>query len=153
MRIHIVAIGRARSGPEAALFKHYGDRVTQWPISLVEQDLRRRTAPDRVADAEAALLQQSIPEGAYVVALDEHGKQYTSREFTRLISGQQDEGRRDMAFLIGGADGLAKSVCEGADAVMSLGQATWPHLLVRGLLAEQIYRAQQISAGHPYHRD
>ncbi|MFT5182587.1 MAG: 23S rRNA (pseudouridine1915-N3)-methyltransferase, partial [Alphaproteobacteria bacterium] len=75
------------------------------------------------------------------------------REFTGLISGQQDEGRRDIAFVIGGADGLAPSVREGADRVVSLGQATWPHLLVRGLLAEQIYRAQQIHAGHPYHRD
>ncbi|MFT5182614.1 MAG: 23S rRNA (pseudouridine1915-N3)-methyltransferase, partial [Alphaproteobacteria bacterium] len=139
MRIHIVAIGRARAGPEAALFKHYCDRVTQWPITLVEQDLRKHTAPNKVTEAEAALLQQAIPEGAFIVALDEHGKQYTSREFTGLISGQQDEGRRDIAFVIGGADGLAPSVREGADRVLSLGQATWPHLLVRGLLAEQIY--------------
>lgn len=153
MRIHIVAIGRARSGPEAALFKHYADRVTQWPITLVEQDLRRRTAPDRIADAEAALLQQSVPAGALVVALDERGRQHTSREFAQLLRGQQDEGRRDIAFLIGGADGLAASVREGAARVLSLGQATWPHLLVRGLLAEQIYRAQQILSGHPYHRD
>jgi 23S rRNA (pseudouridine1915-N3)-methyltransferase len=153
MRIHIVAIGRARSGPEAALFKHYADRVTQWPITLVELDLRRRTAPDRTAEAESALLQQSIPKGAFVVALDERGRQHTSREFARLLRGQQDEGRRDVTFLIGGADGLAPSVTEGADKVLSLGQATWPHLLVRGLLAEQIYRAQQIIAGHPYHRD
>ena len=153
MRIHIVAIGRARSGPEAALFKHYADRVTQWPITLVEQDLRRRTAPDRIADAEAALLQQSVPAGALVVALDERGRQHTSREFAQLLRGQQDEGRRDIAFLIGGADGLAASVREDAARVLSLGQATWPHLLVRGLLAEQIYRAQQILSGHPYHRD
>lgn len=153
MRIHIVAIGRARTGPESALYKHYCDRVTQWPIALVEQELRKRTAANKTAEAEAALLLQAIPEGAFVVALDEHGKQYTSREFTQLLTGQQDEGRRDIAFLIGGADGLAPSIREGADRVLSLGQATWPHLLVRGLLAEQIYRAQQIHAGHPYHRD
>ncbi len=153
MRIHIVAIGRARSGPEAALFKHFADRVTQWPITLVEQDLRRRTAPDKLAAAEAALLRQAIPDGAFVVAMDERGKQCSSREFAQLLRGQQDEGRRDMAFLIGGADGLAAALREDADQVMSLGQATWPHLLVRGLLAEQIYRAQQIVAGHPYHRD
>ena len=153
MRIHIVAIGRARSGPEAALFKHFADRVAQWPITLVEQDLRRRTAPDKLAAAEAALLRQAIPDGAFVVAMDERGKQYSSREFAQLLRGQQDEGRRDMAFLIGGADGLAAALREDADQVMSLGQATWPHLLVRGLLAEQIYRAQQIVAGHPYHRD
>jgi 23S rRNA (pseudouridine1915-N3)-methyltransferase len=153
MRIHIIAIGRARSGPEAALFKHYDDRVTQWPIILVEQDLRRRTAPDKLAEAEAALLEKSIPDGAFVIAMDERGKQHTSREFAQFLRGQQDEGRRDMAFLIGGADGLAASLREGADRVLSLGQATWPHLLIRGLLAEQIYRAQQIVVGHPYHRD
>lgn len=153
MRIHIVAIGRARVGPEAALYNHYCDRVTQWPITLVEQDLRKRTASNKTAAAEAALLQQALPAGAFVVALDERGKQYTSREFSRLLREQHDEGCRDMAFLIGGADGLAPSVREGADRVLSLGHATWPHLLVRGLLAEQIYRAQQIDAGHPYHRD
>lgn len=153
MRIHIVAIGRARSGPEASLFKHFADRVTQWPITLVEQDLRKRTAPNKVAEAEAALLQQAIPDGAFVIAMDERGKQQTSREFARLLRGQQDEGCRDMAFLIGGADGLAAALREDADKVLSLGQATWPHLLVRGMLAEQIYRAQQINSGHPYHRD
>ena len=153
MRIHIVAIGRARSGPEAALLKHYAERVIQWPVTLVEQELRRRTAPVQTVDAEAALLRQAIPDGAYVVALDERGKQHSSREFARLLRGQHDDGRRDIAFLIGGADGLAPSLREGADQVLSLGQATWPHLLVRGLLAEQIYRAQQIDAGHPYHRD
>ena len=153
MRIHIVAIGRARAGPEAALFQHYAGRVTQWPLTLVEQDLRRQTAPDRVAEAEAALLRQAVPDGAFAVALDERGQQYASRKFADLLRGQQDDGRRDIAFLIGGADGLAKSVRESADKVLSLGQATWPHLLVRGLLAEQIYRAQQILAGHPYHRD
>ena len=153
MRIHIVAIGRARSGPEAALFKHFADRVTQWPITLVEQDLRKRTAPNKVSEAEAVLLQRTIPDGAYVVALDERGKQHTSREFAQFLKRQYDEGIRDVAFLIGGADGLAVSLREGTNQVMSLGQATWPHLLVRGLLAEQIYRAQQIVAGHPYHRD
>ena len=153
MRIHIVAIGRARAGPEAALFKHYADRVTRWPITLIEQDLRRKTAPDKVVDAEATLLRQSIPQSAFVVALDERGKQHTSREFAALLQRQHDDGCQDIAFLIGGADGLAPALREAANTVMSLGQATWPHLLVRGLLAEQIYRAQQIVAGHPYHRD
>jgi 23S rRNA (pseudouridine1915-N3)-methyltransferase len=153
MRIHIVAIGRARAGPEAALFNHYAERVTRWPIDLADQELKRRTAPNKVSDAEAALLRQAVPEGAFVVALDERGKQYASRAFAELLRNQQDDGRRDMAFLIGGADGLAPSLREGADTVMSLGRATWPHLLVRGLLAEQVYRAQQIIAGHPYHRD
>ena len=153
MRIYIVAIGRARAGPEAALFKHYADRVSLWPLTLVEHDLRRPTAPNKIAEAEGALLQQAVPDGAIAVALDERGRQHTSRQFARFLSGLQDEGRQDVAFLIGGADGLAPSVRAGAERALSLGHATWPHLLVRGLLAEQIYRAQQIIAGHPYHRD
>lgn len=153
MRIHIIAIGRARSGPEAALYQHYAERVKQWPISLVEQELKRRAAPGRVADGEAELLRQSIPDGAFVMALDEHGQQHTSREFARLLSDQQDDGCRDIAFLIGGADGLVPSLRTEAHKLVSLGKPTWPHLVVRGLLAEQIYRAQQILAGHPYHRD
>ncbi len=153
MHLHIVAIGRARAGPEAALFDHYAGRVTRWPLTLVEQELRRRTAPGRVADAEAALLEKSIPAGALVVALDERGKQQTSRQFAGFLRRHEDDGRRDVAFLIGGADGLAPALRDAADLTMSLGQATWPHLLARGLLAEQIYRAQQIIAGHPYHRD
>ncbi len=153
MNIHIVAIGRARSGPEAVLYEHYAGRVTRWPVSLIEKDLRGRTAPDHIADAEAELLQQAVPDGAFVVALDERGRQCTSRAFAELLRDQQDDGRRDVAFLIGGADGLAPALRDGADKVLSLGQATWPHLLVRGLLAEQLYRAQQILAGHPYHRE
>lgn len=153
MRIHMVAIGRARAGPEAALFEHFKGRVTLWPIALAEQDLRKRSAPEKLAEAEADLLLQAIPDGAYVVALDERGKQQSSRDFAKLLSDLQDDGRRDVAFLIGGADGLAPPVRERADKVLSLGQATWPHMLVRGLLTEQIYRAQQIIAGHPYHRD
>ncbi len=153
MRIHIASIGRARSGPEAALYKHYADRVTQWPVTLHEQDLRRRVAPDRVMEAEAVLLQQAIPDGAFVVALDERGKQQTSREFASLLRSLQEDARRDVVFLIGGADGLTDELRNGADKVLSLGEATWPHLLVRGLLAEQLYRAQQIVSGHPYHRD
>ncbi len=153
MNILIVAIGRARASPEAALYDHYAGRLTRWPVSLIEKDLRGRTAPDRIADTEAELLQQAIPDGAFVVALDERGRQYTSRAFAELLRDQQDDGRRDVVFLIGGADGLAPALRDGADKVLSLGQATWPHLLVRGLLAEQLYRAQQILAGHPYHRE
>lgn len=153
MNIHIVAIGRARASPEAALYDHYAGRVTRWPISLIEKDLRGRTEHNRLVDAEAELLQQAIPADAFVVALDERGRQYTSRAFADLLRDQQDDGRRDFVFLIGGAEGLAPVLRDRADKVLSLGQATWPHLLVRGLLAEQLYRAQQILFGHPYHRD
>lgn len=153
MNIHILAIGRVRAGPEAALYDHFAGRVTLWPLSLTARDRRSRTAPDKVVEAEAALLRQAIPAGAYVIALDERGRQLTSRAFADLLVREHEQGRRDIAFLIGGADGLAASLRDSADLVLSLGRPTWPHLLVRGLLAEQIYRAQQIAAGHPYHRD
>lgn len=153
MNVHIAAIGRARAGPEAALFDHYAGRIARWPVSLSELELKRRTAPEQIAGAEAALLEKAVPDGALVVALDERGKQQTSRDFAGFLQRQEDEGRRDVAFLIGGADGLASELRARADLLLSMGKATWPHLLVRGLLAEQLYRAQQILAGHPYHRD
>lgn len=153
MRIHIFAIGRARAGPEAALYEHYADRIKRWPVRLVEHEVRGRAAPGRLAEAEAELLAKPIPQGAYMVALDERGTQFTSRGFAEFLRNLEDTGHGDVAFLIGGAEGLAAGLRERADKILSLGQATWPHLLVRGLLAEQIYRAQQIIAGHPYHRD
>lgn len=153
MRIAIVAIGRARGGPEAELYSHYAGRIQAWPVTLVERELRRKAPEGGAAAAEAELLLQAIPDGAYVVALDEAGKQAGSRDFAGRLRRLQEEARADMAFIIGGADGLADSVRQRADLLLSLGKATWPHMMVRGMLAEQIYRAQQILAGHPYHRD
>ena len=94
----------------------------------------------------------AVPEGATVVVLDEGGRTLTSAAFARRIGGWRESGVRDLAFLIGGTDGMDESVIGRADLVLSLGSMTWPHLLVRGMLAEQIYRAQTILSGHPYHR-
>jgi 23S rRNA (pseudouridine1915-N3)-methyltransferase len=94
-----------------------------------------------------------LPAGALLVALDERGKPWSSRELAERLAAWRDRGDAILAFAIGGAEGLAPSVIERADAVVSLGAMTWPHLMVRGLLLEQLYRAQQILAGHPYHRD
>ena len=93
-----------------------------------------------------------MPQGALAVALDEHGRQLDSLAFARRLGEWQDQGRSEIAFLIGGPDGLAPSLLEQADAVIALGSMTWPHRLVRVLLAEQLYRASAILAGHPYHR-
>ena len=90
---------------------------------------------------------------ALVVALDEHGRQLGSRAFAKKMGQWRDDGMRDVAFLIGGADGHDQAVLDRADLKLSLGEMTWPHMLVRGLLAEQIYRANAILTGHPYHRD
>jgi 23S rRNA (pseudouridine1915-N3)-methyltransferase len=102
---------------------------------------------------EAALILAALPADARLVALDERGATWTSRQFADRLAGWRDGGAGVLAFAIGGADGLGQAVIERADAVLSLGQMTWPHLLARSLLLEQLYRTQQILAGHPYHRD
>lgn len=152
MRIMVAAVGRARSGPEAALFAHFSKRITTWPFDLREVDLRKNLPAGQVRDAEGELLIDVIPEGAHVIALDEGGKQHSSESIARLLGNLQDDGVRELAFLIGGADGHSDAVRARADRALAFGQNTWPHMLVRGLLAEQVYRAQQILAGHPYHR-
>ena len=94
----------------------------------------------------------ALPFGVTFIALDERGTQWSSRALAERIAFWRDEGSPELAFAIGGADGLAESVLDRAEVILSLGSMTWPHLLVRGMLLEQLYRAQQILAGHPYHR-
>lgn len=95
----------------------------------------------------------ALPQEARLVALDERGAAWSSVELANCLAFWRDAGNGAVAFAIGGADGLGSAVIERADAVLSLGKMTWPHLLARGMLLEQLYRAQQILAGHPYHRD
>ena len=152
MRIHIVAVGRARQGPERSLFEHYAGRLKAWPLNLREVEPRGRVAPGRLKAAEAELILAALPDRATVVALDETGQSIASSDFARRIADWRTEGTADLVFVIGGADGLDESVRRRADMQLSFGRATWPHMLVRGLLAEQLYRSQQIIAGHPYHR-
>lgn len=152
MRILIAAIGRARRGPEAALYDHYAKRITGWRLTLREVEVRRRLAAAALVDAEGVALLAAIPDGAVAVALDGRGEAVTSATLAGRLRDWQDGGVRDLALLIGGADGLSEAVLARADRSLSLGSMTWPHLLVRGMLAEQLYRAQQILAGHPYHR-
>jgi 23S rRNA (pseudouridine1915-N3)-methyltransferase len=99
------------------------------------------------------LILAALPQGARLVALDERGATWSSVELANRWASWRDAGNSRVAFAIGGADGLGAAIIERADAVLSLGAMTWPHLLVRGMLLEQLYRAQQILAGHPYHRD
>ncbi|MDX1483306.1 MAG: 23S rRNA (pseudouridine(1915)-N(3))-methyltransferase RlmH [Alphaproteobacteria bacterium] len=151
MRITVIAVGRARKGPEHAVFEHFARRLS-WPIAVKEVEERR---PLPVADrvrSEGEKLRAHIPEGARTVALDGGGRPLTSEAFAARLGDWQDQGIGDIAFVIGGADGLDPAIKDGADLVLSLGAMTWPHLLVRGMLAEQLYRAEQIRAGHPYHR-
>ncbi len=152
MRLSLIAVGRAKRGPEQDLFNLYSKRLSP-SLDLIEVEEKRPLSGDELKSREADLIAAKIPDGAHVVALDERGKAFSSRDFAHLIGRYRDEGVRDMTILIGGADGLDKSLRTRADTVMSFGIQTWPHMLVRGMLAEQLYRAQTILAGHPYHRD
>jgi len=149
MRMTIVAIGRAKAGPERDLFQHYLKRMTQ-PLGLKEVEVKPGNDARR---KEGEKLLAAVPKDAVVVALDERGKDLSSRQLADRIAGWRDDGIRDIAFLIGGADGLDGRVREQSDLLLSFGRVTWPHMLMRGMLAEQIYRTQCILAGHPYHRD
>jgi len=153
MRILIAAVGRAKAGPERTLFEHYQARV-QAPFSLQLKEVEEKRALQgaQLKQREAALLQSCVPDGAVVIALDERGQSLPSTDFAGKIASWRDEGMRDLVFLIGGADGLDDGIRRQARQTMSFGAQTWPHMLVRGLLAEQLYRAQCILGGHPYHR-
>jgi len=151
MKVTVAAVGRDRGGVHRDLFDHYVGRL-RWPVTLREVEARGKLAGAKLKRAEAELLLAAVPDGAAVIALDETGKNLSSREFAGWISKTMDEGIADIALIIGGADGLDASILSRAQLTLSLGRVTWPHLLVRGLLAEQLYRAQQIIAGHPYHR-
>ena len=151
MRIVIAAIGRMKAGPLRALYDEYAARMT-WPLTLREMEIRKTLTVDERRRQEAELLRAAVPAGARRVVLDERGATLSSEAFARRLEGWRNEGIAEAVFFIGGADGVDQTLRGEADLVLSLGLMTWPHLLVRGMLAEQLYRAQQILAGHPYHR-
>ncbi|MGB0671839.1 MAG: 23S rRNA (pseudouridine(1915)-N(3))-methyltransferase RlmH [Rhodospirillales bacterium] len=151
MRFWIIAGGRFRRGPEADLYAFYADRLRPKPELREVEDRKKSDVPARVR-REGDMMADLLPKGGYVVALDERGKALSSEDFAAFLTELQDRGVGDISFLIGGADGLDAGLRDRADRLLSFGPATWPHLLVRGLLAEQLYRAQSIQAGHPYHR-
>ena len=151
MRLTIVCVGRARGGPEIALFERYVGRLP-WSIAMLEVEERRKLPPTQRIEREAKLLLGAVPDGALVVALDEAGRSLTSAAFAKQIDRWREDRVRDVAFLIGGADGLGEIVHQRAALVMALSAMTLPHLLVRPILAEQLYRAYTILTGHPYHK-
>ena len=151
MRIVIAAVGRLRRGPELDLLESYRRRM-RWPVTIREVEEKRPLPAAERRKREAELLRQATPEGATVIALDERGKAVTSAQFADRIADLQSRGTRNLAILIGGADGLDDSLRADADLTIAFGSMTWPHMLARGMLMEQLYRAQQILAGHPYHK-
>jgi 23S rRNA (pseudouridine1915-N3)-methyltransferase len=152
MRIVILAIGKQRRGPLGDLQALYAGRLVP-PPTIVELEEKRKLPPAQLQSREAELILTALPLDARLVALDERGSPWSSRDLADRLGAWRDQGVATLAFAIGGAEGLGRAVIDRADAVLSLGAMTWPHLLVRGMLLEQLYRAQQILAGHPYHRD
>ena len=155
MRVHICAMGRLRAGPEKTLVDDYLTRFDRTgrglglgPALVVEMEDKKGGG----MAAEAVLLQRAIPQGAVVCVLDERGKVETSPAFAERLGAWRDAGRGDLAFVIGGADGIDPSLRAQADHALSFGKMVWPHMLVRVMLAEQLYRAAAILSGGPYHR-
>jgi len=155
MRLTIVAVGRARTGPEREMVNDYlmraertGRAVGITAASLAEVEPRGASGP--VAEADA--LRRAVPNAARLVCLDERGTALGSPDLAARIAAWRDAGDRDAAFVIGGADGLDRGLVAQADLVLSLGKMVWPHMLARVMVAEQLYRAASILAGTPYHR-
>jgi len=152
VRTHILAIGKWKKGPEKDLFDTYCTRMRPKPV-LKELEVRKKLSGLELKQAEAEMLLDAVPKGAVIVALDERGKTMGSRDFAGKIQKWMDQGRSDIVFIIGGADGLDEAVRARADLLISFGAMTWPHMLVRPMMAEQLFRASSILSGHPYHRD
>lgn len=147
--MRLIAVGRMRAGPEAELFARYATRLR--PKLEVTELADGVGAPAEIKRREADAMLAALPAGAFAVALDQGGACPDSAGLAAMLERWQADGRRP-CFLIGGAEGLEARVLARADAAISLGALTWPHMLVRIMLAEQLYRAQSILAGHPYHR-
>jgi len=155
MRVTLCVVGRLRAGPERDLIDDYLKRFDRTGRALGLGPVEVREVDDRKGGgmaAEAVLLRKAVPDGAMLIALDERGKIKTSPDFANDLARYRDDGRGDIAFLIGGADGIDPELRAKCDGALSFGKMVWPHMLVRVMLAEQLYRAASILAGAPYHR-
>ncbi|MEY8840406.1 23S rRNA (pseudouridine(1915)-N(3))-methyltransferase RlmH [Cribrihabitans sp. XS_ASV171] len=155
MRVTICAVGRMRAGPEKTLLDDYVTRFDRTgrglglgPVQVVEVEDRKGGG----MTAEADLLRKALPKGAMICTLDERGKVLSSPDFAEKLGAWRDAGRQELALVIGGADGIDPGLRAEADFSISFGKMVWPHMLVRVMLSEQLYRAATILAGGPYHR-
>ena len=154
-RVAICAVGRLRSGPEKELIDDYSRRFDRTGRALGLGPLTINEVEDKKnggMSTEAPLLRNALPNGSVIVTLDQRGKLLKSPDFARKLANWRDEGRSDISFIIGGADGIDPSLRAEADFSISFGAMVWPHMLARVMLCEQLYRASTILAGSPYHR-
>ena len=155
MRVHLCVMGRLRAGPERSLVDDYLTRFERTGRGLGlgpahEHEIADNKGGGRAGEAEGLL--RAVPKGAVLCVLDERGKVLTSPDFAQQLGDWRDQGRGDVAFVIGAADGLDPALVARADFRLSFGKMVWPHMLARVMLAEQLYRAASILAGSPYHR-
>ncbi len=139
MQLHIIARGKIGRSPESELVDRYVKRIT-WPIKLTELPDRGGTLP-------------ALEKQTRIIMLDEKGAQFSSLQLAQLLEKWRDDGVRETRFLLGAADGFDEADRATADQLIAFGCATWPHLMARAMLAEQLYRATSILANHPYHRE
>ena len=160
MQLLILAVGKGRTAPEHLLARDWLARLPQsggvmsggsMSGGIIEVESKLPPGPKRTDD-ESQRLVRAIPDGAALAVLDPRGKDHSSEDMAALIGDWQDQGRQTACFAIGGADGHNDLLCDRADRLIAFGRATWPHMLCRAMLAEQLYRASAILAGHPYHR-
>lgn len=145
----LVAVGKLKAGPERDLLTRYMGRLR--PALTIIEVAQGKGSPQEQKRREADALLAACPANAFIIALDEGGKVIDSPTLAQHYQRWQETGR-PLCFLIGGAEGLDRAVVQRADALLSLGKLTWPHMLVRVMLAEQLFRAQAILSGHPYHK-
>lgn len=151
LKIDIIAVGRLRNGAYSDLVHKYSKRM-KWSLTLYEIESKIKN-PVMAQQDEAKKIAGHIKDGAYIIAMDERGENLKSLAFAQKIEHLQNTGEQHLQFIIGGADGLTEDIKSRARLTLSLGKATWPHMLARVMLLEQLYRAQQIIVGHPYHRE
>lgn len=150
MKIDIIAIGQLRKGPLYDTLSEYQKRIV-WPVNFIIHESKQRD--ERVKQREEhEKLSASLSNSAFVIAMDERGKSLASLKFADKVRDLQNQGQSHIQFVIGGADGLSDEIRSRANLLLSFGAQTWPHMLARVMLLEQVYRCQQILAGHPYHR-
>ncbi len=151
LQINLIAVGKLKKGPLHDLKEEYIKRI-QWPVKIIEIE-SKISNPVSMNEEENKKLLDTISPTSFLIILDENGKSLKSTEFSKKIESLQDQGQSLIEFIIGGADGLSDEIKKRANLMISFGRQTWPHMMVRVMLLEQIYRAQQIKAGHPYHRE
>ena len=151
MQITLIAVGKLKSGPLKDLCDEYLKRLN-WQVSLIEIDHKSKLEGDALKSYEGQEIQKHLPSPSYVIAMDERGDNMSSPELADLLGDIQNHHQGKLTLIIGGADGLDPQIRKFANKIISMGRLTWPHMLARVMLLEQLYRAQQILKGHPYHR-